>query len=80
MTIEALKAAQTLSAQGIEAEVVDLRTLSPLDMDSVAASVENRARCRDMRGLHHGAVRRDNGAHHGRVLRLQALFVVALRD
>ena len=44
MTIEALKAAQTLSAQGIEAEVVDLRTLSPLDMDTVAASVEKTGR------------------------------------
>jgi len=44
MTIEALKAAQTLSAQGIEAEVIDLRTLSPLDMDTVAASVEKTGR------------------------------------
>jgi len=44
MTIEALKAAQTLATQGINAEVVDLRTLSPLDMDSVAASVEKTGR------------------------------------
>lgn len=44
MTIESLKAAQILAARGIEAEVVDLRTLSPLDMDTVAASVEKTGR------------------------------------
>lgn len=44
MTIESLKAAQLLSQRGIEAEVVDLRTLSPLDMDTVAASVEKTGR------------------------------------
>ncbi len=44
MTIESLKAAQTLSQMGVEAEVVDLRTLSPLDMDTVAASVEKTGR------------------------------------
>ena len=44
MTIESLKAAQMLSQIGIEAEVVDLRTLSPLDMDTVAASVEKTGR------------------------------------
>ncbi|HWE46073.1 MAG TPA: pyruvate dehydrogenase complex E1 component subunit beta [Caulobacteraceae bacterium] len=35
----ALKAAEMLSAEGIEAEVVDLRTLRPLDIDTVIASV-----------------------------------------
>ena len=44
MTIESLKAAQMLASKGIEAEVVDLRTLSPLDMDTVAASVEKTGR------------------------------------
>ena len=44
MTIECLKAAQMLAQNGIEAEVVDLRTLSPLDMDTVAASVEKTGR------------------------------------
>ncbi len=44
MTIESLKAAQVLATRGIEAEVVDLRTLSPLDMDTVAASVEKTGR------------------------------------
>jgi pyruvate dehydrogenase E1 component beta subunit len=36
----ALEAAKRLSEQGIEAEVVDLRTLRPLDMDTVLASVK----------------------------------------
>jgi len=34
-----MEAAQTLSKEGIEAEVVDLRTLKPLDMQAVAVSV-----------------------------------------
>jgi pyruvate dehydrogenase E1 component beta subunit len=35
----ALKAADALAQEGIEAEVIDLRTLRPLDMDTVLASV-----------------------------------------
>ncbi len=36
---ESLKAAEALSADGIEAEVIDLRTLRPLDVPTVVASV-----------------------------------------
>jgi pyruvate/2-oxoglutarate/acetoin dehydrogenase E1 component len=36
---DALSAAETLAADGIEAEVVDLRTLRPLDLDTVLGSV-----------------------------------------
>lgn len=36
---EAVKAADTLSAQGIELEVIDLRTIRPLDMDTIITSV-----------------------------------------
>jgi 2-oxoisovalerate dehydrogenase E1 component beta subunit len=36
----ALEAAETLAAEGIEAEVVDLRTLLPLDRDTVCESVK----------------------------------------
>ncbi len=36
----ALEAAETLARDGIEAEVIDLRTLNPLDMETVIASVE----------------------------------------
>ena len=39
MTVEALAAADELAKQGIEAEVVDLRTLRPLDMGPVLDSV-----------------------------------------
>jgi pyruvate/2-oxoglutarate/acetoin dehydrogenase E1 component len=39
MTRVALDAADALAAAGIECEVVDLRTLAPLDIDTVCASV-----------------------------------------
>ncbi len=39
-----LKAAEELSEAGIEAEVLDLRTLSPLDTDTVLASVRKTGR------------------------------------
>ena len=44
MVHRALEAAATLAREGIEAEVIDLRTLSPLDMDTVLESVENTGR------------------------------------
>ncbi len=37
---EALEAAETLAAEGIDAEIVDLRSLRPLDIDTVIASVK----------------------------------------
>ncbi|WP_286718582.1 alpha-ketoacid dehydrogenase subunit beta [Thalassolituus sp. UBA2009] len=42
---ETLEAAQALEQQGISAEVVDVATVSPLDMDSIRASVEKTGRC-----------------------------------
>jgi pyruvate dehydrogenase E1 component beta subunit len=39
MAAEALAAAEELSGTGVECEVIDLRTLRPLDVDTVAASV-----------------------------------------
>jgi pyruvate dehydrogenase E1 component beta subunit len=36
----ALKAAETLAGEGIQAEVIDLRTLRPLDIDTILASVK----------------------------------------
>jgi len=44
MVHRALEAAALLSKEGIEAEVIDLRTLSPLDMDTVLESVERTGR------------------------------------
>ena len=41
----ALRAAEQLAEQGIEAEVVDLRSLRPLDTETVAASVRKTNRC-----------------------------------
>ena len=41
MVHRALDAAAALSKEGIECEVIDLRTLSPIDMDTVLESVEN---------------------------------------
>ncbi|MFW5655304.1 MAG: pyruvate dehydrogenase complex E1 component subunit beta [Roseicyclus sp.] len=41
----ALEAAEQLAKDGIEAEVVDLRTLRPLDYDTVIASVMKTNRC-----------------------------------
>ncbi len=38
--VYSLEAAETLAAEGINAEVIDLRTLRPLDMASVIASVK----------------------------------------
>jgi pyruvate dehydrogenase E1 component beta subunit len=39
-----LEAAQTLASDGVEVEVIDLRTLKPLDMDTVLASVRKTSR------------------------------------
>ena len=41
----ALKAAQALAEEGIEAEVIDLRTLRPMDTDTVIESVKKTGRC-----------------------------------
>jgi 2-oxoisovalerate dehydrogenase E1 component beta subunit len=41
----ALKAAAAAAAEGHSVEVVDLRTLSPLDMETLAASVRRTGRC-----------------------------------
>lgn len=40
----ALEAAETLSQQGIEAEVIDLRTIEPLDMDTILESIRGTSR------------------------------------
>ncbi len=45
MRFVALAAAQELAKQGIEAEVIDPRTLRPFDLDAVLASVARTHRC-----------------------------------
>lgn len=44
MTIEALHAADYLAKQGISCEVIDLRTIKPLDWDAVLRSVQKTGR------------------------------------
>jgi len=44
MVVKALAAAETLASFGISAEVVDPRTLVPLDLDTILASVEKTGR------------------------------------
>lgn len=44
MVVRALEAAEALSAEGIEAEVIDPRTLSPLDEETVLESVARTGR------------------------------------
>jgi 2-oxoisovalerate dehydrogenase E1 component beta subunit len=45
MIYETLAAADALAAQGIAAEVIDVATLKPLDMDTILASVAHTGRC-----------------------------------
>lgn len=42
---ETLEAAEALAAQGISAEVIDVATLKPLDMDTILESVRKTGRC-----------------------------------
>ncbi len=44
MVRESLKAAETLKAQGVSVEVIDLRTVSPIDIDTIVKSVEKTGR------------------------------------
>jgi pyruvate dehydrogenase E1 component beta subunit len=41
----ALKAAEQLAGEGIEAEVIDLRTLRPMDTETIVESVKKTGRC-----------------------------------
>jgi pyruvate/2-oxoglutarate/acetoin dehydrogenase E1 component len=45
MVLEALRAAETLAGEGIEAEVLDPRTLDPLDWEAITSSVARTRRC-----------------------------------
>ncbi len=44
MVHRSMEAANALAGEGVDVEVIDLRTLSPIDMDSVLDSVENTGR------------------------------------
>ncbi len=45
MVKETLEAADKLATQGISAEVIDVATISPLDMDTILESVKKTGRC-----------------------------------
>ncbi len=45
MVHETMQAATDLAAKGIEAEVIDLATIKPLDMETILTSVEKTGRC-----------------------------------
>lgn len=44
MVREAKKAAESLAKEGIDAEIIDLRTVAPLDVETIIASVEKTGR------------------------------------
>jgi pyruvate dehydrogenase E1 component beta subunit len=70
MAVTAEKAAETLSEEhGVEAEVIDPRTLRPLDLDTMVASVQKTNRCLIVEeGWPHGGV----GANLAALLQEQA--------
>lgn len=45
MTHETTQAAEKLAQQGISAEIIDVATIKPLDIDTILASVEKTGRC-----------------------------------
>jgi len=45
MVVEAVKAAEVLAKRGVELEVVDVRSIYPLDQDTITASVAKTKRC-----------------------------------
>lgn len=45
MNVEALKAAEILARKGIKAEVIDVRSISPLDIGTIVKSVKKTKRC-----------------------------------
>jgi pyruvate dehydrogenase E1 component beta subunit len=44
LAVESVKAAEELARRGVEAEVIDLRTIKPLDRDAIVASVRKTGR------------------------------------
>lgn len=74
MSIEALKAATVLAEHGIDAEVLDMRCLTPLDVDAVAVSLKKTghllvADCApEMASMAHGLISR-LCLEHGQLLK-----------
>ena len=70
----ARQAADQLAAEGIDAEVIDVRSLSPIDYETIGAvGEENRAsRCRRRRTEDRRRERRDRRGDHGAIRRQPA--------
>ena len=63
----ALEAADRVAEEGISVEVIDLRTLRPLDRDTLLDSVRKTGKCLDrLRGQQVRRVRRGGGGHRRR--------------
>ncbi|MEZ4584275.1 MAG: transketolase C-terminal domain-containing protein [Caldilineaceae bacterium] len=62
MVVRALEAAAILAEEGISVEVVDPRTLKPLDSPIVQSGGQDRARAHRPRGGAHRRLRRRTGA------------------
>ncbi|MDQ0467928.1 alpha-ketoacid dehydrogenase subunit beta [Labrys wisconsinensis] len=71
MVHESLKAADVLAGEGIEAEVIDLRTLRPLDRDTIVASI---------RRTHHAVVVNEGWRFCGYGAELSATIMEAAFD
>ena len=71
MVTPSLEAAERLAKEGVEVEVIDLRTLVPFDKAAIFASVEKTSRVADRAGGRQDAGHRvgDFGGHHGREVR-----------
>lgn len=71
MIRETLAAANALAAHGISAEVIDVATIKPLDMDTILASVEKTGRCVI---IHEGCLTNGVGAEIAAQIAEKALF------
>jgi pyruvate dehydrogenase E1 component beta subunit len=71
MVHESLKAAEQLADEGVEAEVVDLRTLRPLDRDAIVTSI---------RKTHHAVVVNEGWRFCGYGAELSATIMEAAFD
>ncbi len=69
----ALKAADALASEGIEAEVIDLRTIRPMDVATVVRSIQKTNRCVAIEEAGRpkaASLPRNRHEDHGRSLRL----------
>ncbi len=71
MVQKALEAAQTLSREGIEVEIIDLLTIKPFDLETIVTSVRKTHRCIV---AHEGVVHGGAGAEIAAQIQQEAFF------